>query len=256
MSMHFSPKMLAILLCAVSILFLRSANAQSTNASLSGQVTDVQGLVIAAAEVDAVNQATNVVYSTKTNGEGIYSLPDLPPGTYEVHILKDGFRTLLRPGIELHVQDARALNATLQVGDKAEIVRVEGGISTINTENAAVSTMIDRNFAENLPLNGRSFNTLLQLTPGVVIAPLAINNLTTPGQFSISGERGDANNLTVDGVSANFGVGAGLNQGQAGVGNAQAFSGTGGRGGLVSVDALWECGFETAYFAQGLGGSS
>src|SRR5258708_10838185 len=95
------------------------------------------------------------------------------------------------------------MNYTMQVGNMNERVRVEGGAPLINTESATVSTVIDREFAENLPMNGRSFQTLIQLTPGVVSVPSTAND---PGQFSINGQRADANYWTVDGVSANIGV--------------------------------------------------
>ena len=130
---------------------------------------------------------------------------------------------------------------------------MEGGAPLINTENAAVSTVIDRNFVESLPLNGRSFNTLLQLTPGVVIAP--ISNGFEHGQFSIAGQRTDANSFSVDGVSANFGTSSTGLVGQSGTGTAQAFSVLGGTSSLVSADALQEFRIETSSFAPEFGRS-
>jgi hypothetical protein len=106
-------KMLALFVC--SILLVIAAKGRSTNAALNGQVT--------------------------------------APGTYELPISKTGFRTMLRPDIILHVEDSRALNATLQVGDAVEIVRVKRRISLVNAETAEVSTTVDRNFAANFPLN-------------------------------------------------------------------------------------------------------
>ena len=91
----------------------------------------------------------------------------------------------------------------LPIGSVAETVTVEGGAPLINTGSGSVSTVIDQTMVQNLPLNGRSFNTLLQLTPGVVIAP---SSSSSQGQFSIAGQRTSANNFLVDGVSANFGV--------------------------------------------------
>jgi hypothetical protein len=132
-------------------------------------------------------------------------------------------------------------------------VTVQGGGAIINTENASVGTVIDRNFVENLPLNGRSFNTLLQLTPGVVIAP--VSNGFEHGQFSISGQRTDANSFLVDGVSANFGASSVASSGQSGTGTAQAFSALGGTSSLVSVDALQEFRIETSSFAPEFGRS-
>src|SRR4029077_8165550 len=100
---------------------------------------------------------------------------------------------------------ALAINFTLPIGAASEIVTVQGGAPLVNTESAAVGTVIDRNFVQNLPLNGRSFNTLLQLTPGVLVVP--VNPLNGEnGQYSINGQRTNANYFTVDGVSANFGV--------------------------------------------------
>ena len=198
-----------------------------------------------------MNDLTGVKYVTSTNGEGIYSLPNLPPGPYRIQVSKVGFKAIIKPDIVLNVQDALSINFTLPIGASSVVVTVEGGAPLINTENAAVSTVVDRNFAENLPLNGRSFNMLLQLTPGVVIAP---SSGSEPGQFSIGGQRTDANNFVVDGVSANFGVSANY-LGQTGIGSAQAFSALGGTSSLVSVEALQEFRIETSSFAPELGRS-
>src|SRR6266851_2819860 len=217
------------LICVVAVLLnlVPSARAQSPNATLNGQVVDSSGGAIAGASVDAVNVATNVKYSTKTNAEGMYLLPDLPPANYEIQVSHAGFKTIVKPDVLLNVRDAVVINFTLPLGAVSERVTVEGGAPLVNTQSAEFSTVIDRNFVESLPLNGRSFNTLLQLTPGVVIAP-TVNGFSGSGQFSIAGQRQDANNFTVDGVSANFGSGPGYAVGQVGTGNSQAFSALGG----------------------------
>jgi hypothetical protein len=116
-----------------------------------------------------------------------------------------------------------------------------GTISGIVTDPSGVET---------LPLNGRSFNTLLQLTPGVVVAP---SSSASPGQFSVAGQRTNANNFTVDGVSANFGVGSGGYLGNTGSGSTQAFTALGATSSLVSVDALQEFRVETSSFAPEFG---
>jgi carboxypeptidase family protein len=112
---------------------------------------------------------TGVQYTTKTNNEGIYVLPNLPPGPYRVQVSKIGFKTLIKPDIVLDVQDSLSINFTLLVGAFHEIVTVQGGAPRVNTESAAVSTVINRTYVENMPLNGRSFQDLILLTPGVVI---------------------------------------------------------------------------------------
>jgi len=240
-----------VFLAVLSLLFIARVHGQSPNGTISGLVVDPSGAVIVGAEVIVVNEATRVQYSTKTNAEGIYLVPSLPPGPYRIQVAKIGFKTIIKPDIILHVQDALGINFTLPVGAASEVITVQGGAPLIDTESGTVSTVIDRHFVGNLPLNGRSFNTLLQLTPGVVIAPSTAAG-GQPGQFSVAGQRTDANNFTVDGVSANFGINSAY-LGQSGTGNAQAFSALGGTSSLVSVDDLQEFRVETSSFAPQFG---
>src|SRR5258708_7615104 len=228
--------------------------AQSPNGTISGIVLDPSGGLIVGADVLIINNATGVQYPGKANSEGYYVVPNIPPGTYRIQVSNSGFKTIIKPDIVVHVEDALAINFTLPIGAASEIVTVEGGAAIINTENAYVGTVIDHNFVESLPLNGRSCNTLLQLTPGVVIAPIPTNG-SQYGQFSIAGQRTDANSFSVDGVSANFGAGPTARVGQSGTGTAQAFSAIGGTSSLVSVDALQEFRIETSSFAPEFGRS-
>lgn len=248
--MRFFRIALVLILAVWPVLPL---SAQAPSGNINGLVLDPTGRVIVAADVLVVNDATGLKYLTKTNEEGIYVVPNLPPGPYRLQVSKSGFQTLIKPDVVLNVQDALAINFTLTVGASEETITVEGGAPLVNTESAAVSTVIDRKFVENLPLNGRSFNTLLQLTPGVVIAPTS--GAAATGQFSIAGQRSDANNFVVDGVSANFGITGGLLPGQSGTGTSQAFSALGGTSSLVSVEALQEFRTETSSFAPEFGRS-
>jgi hypothetical protein len=197
----------------VTLVLAGYLSAQSPNGIINGLVLDPTGSTIPGAEIRIANDATGVQYTGKTNNEGIYVVANLPPGTYRLQVSKIGFKTLIKPDIILNVQDSLAINFTLPLGAASEVVTVTGGAPLVNTESGSVSTVIDRTFVENLPLNGRSFNTLLQLTPGAVIAP---TTTFSPGQFSIAGQRTDANNFTVDGVSANFGVAVATVVGQSG----------------------------------------
>lgn len=242
------PRVVCVFVCFAVMAF--PLLAQSPSGNINGFVTDPTHAAVRDAEIIAVNDVTGVQYTTKTNSEGIYVLPNLPPGPYRVQVSKIGFKTLIKPDITLNVQDSLSINFTLLIGAFHEIVTIEGGAPLVNTESASVSTVIDRNFVESLPLNGRSFNTLLQLTPGVTTAPA---NPGSPGQFSVSGQRTDANNFMVDGVSANFGTTAGFYPGESGTGTAQAFSALGGTSSLVSVEALQEFRVETSSFAPAFG---
>jgi hypothetical protein len=121
----------------------------------------------------------------------------------------------------------------------------------VNTTDATVSTIVDRQFAENMPLNGRSFQSLIQLTPGVV---LTANNGVDTGQFSVNGQRPNANYWTVDGVSANIGISAGATTVGSGLaGTLGSTSVLGGTNSLVSVDALQEFRIQTSTYAPEFG---
>src|SRR6201997_2878273 len=176
--------------------------AQSPNGNVNGLVSDPSSAAVVGAEIVAVNDVTGVQFTSRTNSEGIYVLQNLPPGPYRVQVSKLGFKTLIKPDITLNVQDSLSINFTLLVGAFHEIVTVQGGAPIVNTESAAVSTVVDRKFAENLPMNGRSFQSLIDLAPGVV---LTSSTDTDSGQFSVNGQRANANYWTVDGVSANVG---------------------------------------------------
>ena len=161
-----------------------------------------------------------------------------------------GFKVVNFTGMTVNVQDHLEQNFKLAVGAVSESVTVEGGASQVNTESAAVSTVVDRQFAENLPLNGRSFQTLIQLTPGVV---LTTNNGLDTGQFSVNGQRASSNYWMVDGVSANIGIGTSTTPGNGMGGTLGSFSVLGGTNSLVSVDALQEFRIQTSTFAPEFG---
>jgi len=161
-----------------------------------------------------------------------------------------GFKVVNITGLIVNVQDHIEQNFRLQVGSVAESVTVTAGAPLVDTTDATVSTVVDRQFAENLPLNGRSFQTLIDLTPGVVLTP---STLYDGGQFSVNGQRAVSNYWMVDGVSANIGVSSGFNPGNGFAGTLGAFSAQGGTNGLVSVDAMQEFRIQTSTYAPEFG---
>jgi hypothetical protein len=193
-----------------------------------GLCFDPEAKSIAGAEVIEVNDATGLKYVTSTNSEGIYAVENLPPGSYRIQVSKFGFKGIFKPDLTVNVQDSLSLNFTLPIG--ASSVTVEGGAPLINTQDAAVSTVVDRQFAENLPLNGRSFQALIQLAPGVVVIP---STASDNGQFSVNGQRGESNYWTVDGVGANIGLSSGVATGNSFGGALGSFSVLGGTNSLV-----------------------
>jgi hypothetical protein len=226
--------------------------AQSPNGNINGLIADPASGAIVGAEVVAINDVTGVQYTTKTNAEGIYVLPNLPPGPYRVQVSKVGFKTIIKPDIILNVSGALSMNFTLSVGALHEIITVEGGAPLIDTESGTVSTVVDRQFAENLPMNGRSFQTLIELTPGVVPAT---SNSSDGGQFNINGQRASSNYWMVDGVSANVGIAAFGAPGNGVSGSLGGFSAMGGTNSLISVDAMQEFRIQTSSYAPEFGRS-
>src|SRR6185295_11584977 len=168
---------------------------QSTSASLTGRVSDPSRASIVEARIAAISAGTNARYETTTGESGQYHLSNLPPGRYRIEVEKTGFKKLIKPDVIVHVLDALEINLEMTLGSVAESVTVEAGAPLVNTESGTVSTVIDRAFVDNLPLNGRSFQTLIALTPGVV---LTATNFDNQGQFSVNGQRADANYFTVD----------------------------------------------------------
>jgi hypothetical protein len=197
-----------LLLLLLTLSVSMRLDAQSTNATISGVVVDSAGKVIPDAMIEILNEATDVHYAGQTNGTGIYTVSILPPGQYRVQVSKDGFKTIIKPGIVLNVQSALALNFTLPIGATSETVTVESGSSLLNTTGASVSTVIDSKFVQNIPLNGRSFQDLISMTPGTVTQSPQAGVGSGFGDFSVNGQRTESNYYTVDGVSANIASGS------------------------------------------------
>src|SRR5271170_1500218 len=233
------------------VFFFLSAGAtwgQTENARISGRVTDLTGAVIVGAQCKITNIETEVPVTTTTNEDGIYVLPDLHPATYRLTIEKQGFRTVVQPTLQLYVQDAINENFTLAIGPASESVTVVDEAPMLQTDSAAVSTLVNQQFVANMPLNGRSFQPLIALTPGIVFTSQNLGE----GQFSTNGQRSNANYFMVDGVSANFGVTiSGLGQTLGGA--IPSLTAQGGTNGLVSVDAMQEFRIQTSSYAAEFG---
>jgi len=202
-----------LLLSACALTWTATLLAQSPNGVINGLVVDPSNKVVAGADILVINDVTGVKYSGKTNDDGIYVVPNLPPAPYRLQVSKVGFKTLIKPDIVLNIQDALSINFTLPVGAVFETVTVQGGAPMVNTTDASVSTVVDETYVKNMPLNGRSFQDLILLTPGITtISPQSSGALGQTGEFSVNGQRTESNYYIVDGVSANVGAAAGGNQ--------------------------------------------
>ena len=235
----------------IAILLLNSVAllAQTEGARISGRVTDVSGAIIVGAACTVTDIDTNIATSTTTNEDGIYVIPGLHPAIYRLTIEKDGFSTVVQPSLQLYAQDAVNENFMLAIGLRTESITVENNVPLLQTQSAAVSTVVNQQFVDNMPLKGRSFQSLISVAPGVVFTSSQFDG---PGQFSVNGQRSDANYFTVDGVSANFGVQIGP-LGQSLGGAIPAFTSQGGTNGFVSVDDMQEFRIQTSSYEAEFG---
>ncbi|PYS46056.1 MAG: hypothetical protein DMG13_30720, partial [Acidobacteria bacterium] len=178
-----------------------------TQAGLSGVIHDSSGAVIPGVSVTVTNPATNFVRSAIANEAGVYNLPGLQPGRYNIKVELPGFRTITQNDVELQVQQSARLDFTLQVGQLSETVEVSGTAALIATENATVGTVIENKRIIDMPLNGRNFLQLVSLSPNVSYgfnssqqADERQGGTRAAQNISVAGQRSEFNHFTLDGV--------------------------------------------------------
>ncbi len=193
---------------SVAILFLVctfSVGAQ-VSANLSGRVTDSSGAAVQGALVTANDLDTGGSRTTLTNQSGEYRLPELPVGHYEVRARKDGFAERVRTGILLVVGQDASADLTLQVGEVKQQVTIAENVPVVNTSTQDISGLVGEQQVKALPLNGRSYDLLLTLNPGIVnftsqkTGGIGVSNSTTGNNFAVSGNRPQQNLFLLNGV--------------------------------------------------------
>lgn len=198
------------LLVAIAGFPALSRAQQVATATINGTVADATGAVIPGAKVTLQNIATNVERSTSTNGSGYYTLLNILPGRYTLTVSKEGFRTITQPTFDLAVNQTTSLDFTLQVGETTQKVTVEAVAGGIQTSTSELGTVITTRSVMNLPLNGRNFTQMLNLTPGVSTVNVSQNagnkqfQGNPVGTFSfpsINGQSNRSNFFLVDGLN-------------------------------------------------------
>jgi carboxypeptidase family protein/TonB-dependent receptor-like protein len=223
--------------------------AQSATATLSGAVVDEAGAVVAGAKIELTNPGTALKRVATTSGEGYFTFALLPPGTYTLQALREGFAPVEVRNVVLNVNDQLAIKIQMKVAQVGATVNVVDS-AALTREEPAVSTVVDRQFVENQPLNGRSFQSLITLAPGIVLTKGGVG---TQGQFSVNGQRASSNYFTIDGVSANFGTNSTATLYEQAGGGAPAYSALGSTNTLASVDAVQEFKIQTSTYAPEFG---
>lgn len=212
-----------------------------TNASLRGRVADTSGAVIPKLEVKLTRIATGEQTSSTTGNNGLYTFLSLQPGEYVLTTEKSGFAKVERR-ITLNVGMQATIDLDLPVGTNGSVVEVNDRQAAVEFGETAVTTLVSREFVANLPLNGRSFQSLLELSPGVVPVEAGV---VSAGQFSVNGQRSNSNYFQVDGLSGNFAVSTAATFSQQAAGTLPGLTVLGGTNGLATLDALQEFRIET-----------
>ena len=181
--------------------------AQTFRGTILGTVTDPQGAVVSGAKVTVRNVNTGLERTTQTSDDGSYSVPELPIGTYTVTVNQSGFQTSSVTNVAVGVASERRVDVALKAGQVTTTVEVSGEtLSQVETTTDTLGTTFTAEQAKDLPLNGRDFQKMIFLTPGVSGSPDQITD--SPGSygiFSMNGARGRSNNFLLDGTDMNDG---------------------------------------------------
>src|SRR3954471_7407392 len=189
------------------LLISTSLIAQTFRGTILGTVTDPQGAVIPGAKVTVHNVNTGLERTTQTSDDGSYSVPELPIGTYNVTATQTGFQTAVISNVAVDVAAEKRVDFVFRAGQVSEKVEVSGeALPQVETTTDTLGTTFTAAQAKNLPLNGRDFQKMIFLTPGVAGSPDEITD--SPGSFgifSMNGARGRSNNFLLDGTDMNDG---------------------------------------------------
>jgi hypothetical protein len=173
---------------------------------LSGLITDPSGAAVSAASITAKNLDTGTSRTVPTNQSGRYRFFALPVGPYEVRVTKPGFAEGIRSGIRLVVGQDATVDLGLHVGQVSEQVKVTEDVPVVNLTTQDISGLVGERQVKDLPLNGRSYDLLLTLNPGIVnvtwekTGGIGVSNSTTGNNFAVSGNRPQQNMFLLNGV--------------------------------------------------------
>ncbi len=200
---------LAVMTVAVLALLLSAAAAwgQQVTAAVTGKVTDPTGAAVPGAKVTATDTERGTEWPTISNAEGIYNLPRLPVGTYNVKVESQGFQTAQQSNIRLQLNDVARLDFQLQVGSISQSVEVTSAAPLLQTQSTQLGQVIDSRTNQELPLATRNYVQLTLLAPGSINPnPSSFKSGMTTDQSArpnVNGNREQANNFILDGLDNN-----------------------------------------------------
>jgi Carboxypeptidase regulatory-like domain/TonB dependent receptor-like, beta-barrel len=179
------------------------AQSRATTADLTGNVFDQTNAALPGATVTATNTATNAVRITVTDGQGRFTIPALPPGTYAVTCELTGFTTERSEQVTLSLGEWRVLEFALRVAGATEQVSVSAQAPLVDIQNTAVSNVVSQDQIQSLPINGRNFISFSIITPGVTVDQTPQQGASATSGLTFAGQRARSNNITVDGLDNN-----------------------------------------------------
>jgi hypothetical protein len=160
-------KWIVAVVVVVALWVCPQLNAQSTTGQFNGHVVDPTGAAVAGATVTLLDVQTGLARTTATNSEGLYRFPQVAPGEYKLSVGKTGFSTEANPPFRLDVNQNVTQDFTLKVGSASDTVTVSSNSELIDTTSATLGSVVEERTVDDLPLNGRSFTSLLTLAPGI-----------------------------------------------------------------------------------------
>src|SRR6267378_1522210 len=197
----------ALVLFSLALFAGASTFAQTFRGTILGSVTDSSGAAVPGATVTIKNVDTGLVRTVTTSDDGSYAAPELPIGTYSVSVEKAGFKLGVVTGIKVEVSSERRADIALQIGQSAQSVEVRGEeLPMVESTSNTLGGIVESKIVTSLPVNGRDYQKLIFLVPGVTGSPDQITD--SPGSFgifSVNGARGRANNFLLDGTDMNDG---------------------------------------------------
>ena len=205
---HTRLAIVVIVLCTV--LSVAPLSAQVATGSIVGTVSDSSGQVVPGAQVTIREVNRNTTTALVTDRSGVYTAPFLVPGTYAVQVELQGFKTWIRPGIVLQVNDRVRIDVALEVGTVQEATTVIASAPVVRTDSSEVGTVIEEMAIKELPLNGRNFASLVYLAPGITPGQAGENlsgastfNPRGASNFNALGSQANSNAWLVDGIDNN-----------------------------------------------------
>lgn len=186
-------------LAAFGLIWIPCAAAQSFTGSISGTVKDASGAVIPQAVIAVTNMGTNARMEARSDANGNYAVPQLPPGQYKLEVEATGFKRFIREGIVLQVQQQARVDIVLDVGAVTESVMVTANAPLLESNTSSIGRVVDNRRIMNLPLNTRNVYSLIFLTPG---AAGSVGNNYNSLSYSINGARATMMDTVIDGVTA------------------------------------------------------